>query len=88
MVTPLSDAMCRIQRVPFGSMMFTFMAGHHSRSIPINLEQPWDLGYFKSHVHWPDTYTSVALHNLMIYVADDILTDRINSILEEANEDN
>lgn len=76
MLSPMSDDMCKIQSVPSGSYMVTFIMGDWMRSFPVDLHSIWDPGYLRSKLDLRDQYTHKALHVLLTYIADDILTDK------------
>ena len=80
MMSPLSLEMCLAHNVPDGSMLATFILGNTMRSFPVDLEHVWDVGYLKTKAGFTDIYTAHAFRILLVYVADDILTERRMSL--------
>ena len=75
MVAPMPLEMCLAQSMPPESVMVTFIMGDNMKSFPVHLERIWDVGYLWGKIGG-DQYTATAFHTLLIYVADDILTER------------
>lgn len=76
MLSPMSDDMCKIHSMPSGSYMVTVIMSNWMRSLPVDLHNIWDSGYLRSKLELRDQYIHRALHILLTYIADDILTDK------------